>query len=510
VFKSVRSRLIASFALIVIITLTVAGLAFAARFGGYRDELTAQTLRSVAAPVYYNLTLFPGANIAAQPNAGRRLRSELTDYLRLQSENSGVIVLLIDANGNVIDDNASVDPALASEHFSVPAEPQRGPNFSELPEGTHRLASGATVLYVAVPTPKAVRAQPAGVAAIVVALPKATAGDVFRDLARRLIFAGGIALGAALLVALVLWAWMYRPLGQVTAAIRAIARGDYRRRLAVEGPSEVRALASDVNTMADSVETSQRALREFLANVSHELRTPLTSIRGFSQAMLDGTLATPEERERAARVIDVEARRVLHLVGELLDLSRIESGQQPMRLARVPAAELIAHMNDVFSMRAGEQQIELSASAPPGLSVMADFDRVEQVLGNLLDNAFRHTPRGGRISAGVRALSGGLAEFFVTDSGTGIPPEELPHIFDRFYRSSGETQGTVAGLGLGLGLAISREIVRAHGGDIRAEAAPAGGTTLAFTLRLERPAEARPAPGAADRAAELREQGAGG
>lgn len=473
-FKSLRSRLIASFALIVVITLVAAGLGLFARLGGYRDQVAVSELRSVAAPVYYNLTLFPNTS---QPGSGRRLRSELTDYLKLQSQDTGVIVLLLDADGNVIPE-ASVDDQLLHEHFDVPPPPVKGPSFRELPEGKHKTASGAQLLYVTVPMPRLVRLQAAGVAAIVVALPEASPRSVFRDIFPRLLFAGGIGLAAAMLVALVLWGWTFRPLGKVTGGIRAVARGDYRQRVAVSGPTEVRALAQDVNSMADSVESSQRALRDFLANVSHELRTPLTSIRGFSQAMLDGTLDTPEERNRAARVIDVESRRLLHLVGELLDLSRIESGQQEMQLADVSASELMAHVRDVFSLRAEESGVELSITATEDISVVADFDRIEQVLGNLLDNAFRHTPKGGRVEAGVRSAGSGLAEFHVADSGSGIPAGELPHVFERFYRSSAETPGS----GVGLGLTISREIVRAHGGEIRAESSALGGTRFSFTL----------------------------
>ncbi len=474
-FKSLRSRLIASFALIVIITLTAAGLGLFARLGGYRDQLTVSTLRSVAAPVYYNLTLSP--NNATEPGGTKRLRTELQSYLKLQSQDTGVIVLLLDADGDVIRET-NVDERLVNEHFDVPPAPARGPSFSQLPEGKHTTAGGEHLLYVTVPLPKAVRVQPAGVAAIVVALPETSPRSVFRDLAPRLFFAGGIGLAAAILVALILWAWTFRPLGKVTGGIRAVARGDFRQRVNVSGPTEVRALAEDVNSMADSVETSQRALREFLANVSHELRTPLTSIRGFSQAMLDGTLDTPEERTRAARVIDLESRRLLHLVGELLDLSRIESGQQAMQLSDVRASELMAHVRDVFSIREEETAVSLTIVQPDEtMTVVADFDRIEQVLGNLLDNAFRHTPEQGRIEAGVRLASRGFAEFYVTDTGNGIAAEELPHVFDRFYRSSAETPGS----GAGLGLTISREIVRAHGGEIRVSSS-AGSTTFAFTL----------------------------
>ena len=144
-------------------------------------------------------------------------------------------------------------------------------------------------------------------------------------------------------------------------------------------------------------------------------------------------------------------------------------------------------------MREEESGVALRIASTDDAVVSADFDRIEQVLGNLVDNAFRHTPAGGSIEAGVRGASPGFVEFYVSDSGTGISAAELPHVFDRFYRSSGEPSGT----GTGLGLAISREIVRAHGGQIRAEASSAGGTTFVFTLPVA--GGASPSPSAEPR-----------
>ena len=476
--RSLRARIIASFMLIVLITLVAAGAALYSRLGGYREQLTAATLRQVATPIYYNLTLNAGRT-AGTERAGQRLRSELTDYLKVQREQSGVIVLLLNVDGSVISDGIS-DPSLVNEHFSVPSPPPKGPQFGQLPESKHQTADGRSLIFVNVPMPAAVRAERAGIAAIVVALPESAGPDVARDLRRQLVFAGLIGVGSALLVAILLSASLYRPLGRVTAGVRAVARGDYRQRVPASGPSEVQALAHDVNTMADSVQSSQHALREFLANVSHELKTPLTSIRGFSQAMIDGTLDTPDERARAARVIDVESRRLLHLVGELLDLSRIESGQQTMNIADVPASELLTHVRDVFALRAEEQTITLDMRPSADATVAADFDRIEQVLGNLIDNALRHSTAGGRIEIGTRAAARGFVEMYVGDAGAGIAAPDLAHVFDRFYRSKDET----AGSGIGLGLAISREIVRAHGGEIRVESQPGRGTTFAFTLPL--------------------------
>jgi signal transduction histidine kinase len=475
VFKSLRFRIIASFMAIVLITLITAGAGLYARLGGYREQLTAATLRQVASPIYYNLTVTPAGTTTVR--GGARLRSDLLVYLRQQQQDTGVIVLLIDGNGNVIREAIS-DDSLLNEHFAVPPPPAKGPNFAQLPEGKHKTVGGQTLLYVTVPTPAAVRLQPGGIAAIVVAMPQSAGPDVYKDLRQRLIFAGLIGLAAAFVVGLVLWASLYRTMGKVTSGIRAVARGNYDERVPLTGPSEVRALAQDVNTMADSVQASQRALREFLANVSHELKTPLTSIRGFSQAMHDGTLDTPEERARAARVIDLESRRLLHLVGELLDLSRIESGQQRMEIADVPLSELLAHVEDVFAMRTEEVGLRLEVRREREAIVLADFDRIEQVLGNLIDNALRHSPKDAAVIVGARAGKGAFVELYVSDQGGGIASSDLPHVFDRFYRSKDET----AGSGAGLGLAISREIVRAHGGEIHATSPSGGGTEFTLTL----------------------------
>jgi signal transduction histidine kinase len=480
-FRSLRSRLLLSFFVIVVVTLTAAALALFARLGGYQDDLTESTLRSVSAPIYYNLTLF---NPVLDGRAGgtRRLRADLENYLRLQRE-AGITVLLVDANGRVIPDSG-VDPELLDERFPVPVVAQRGPDFGELQLRGHTTSEGDRLVFVSVPTTRAVRQQEAGVYSIVVALPESSRRDVWRDLSPRLLFAGTAGMIAATGAMLLLWLWLFRPLGKVTRGIRAVAAGQYDERVPVAGPTEVRALASDVNRMADSVEESRRVLREFLANVGHELKTPLTSIRGFAQAMIDGTLETPEERARAARVIDAESRRVLHLVGELLDLSRIESGQQRMALAPVNVGELLAHVRDVFALRAADAGVALNIPPSGALAVTADFDRIEQVLGNLLDNAFRHAPRGGSIEAGARE-SGAAIELYVADDGPGIPDDELPHVFDRFYRGGlDEPQSP----GAGLGLAICREIVRAHGGTMRAANRPGGGTEFAFTLPRAAPA----------------------
>jgi len=244
----------------------------------------------------------------------------------------------------------------------------------------------------------------------------------------------------------------------------------------------VRDLAANFNRMTEEVQRSQQTLRDFLANISHELKTPLTSIRGFSSAILDGTIVDTPGIERSARIISDESSRVLRLVEELLDLSRIESGQISMRQEDIPINELFQHVGEVFALRSEESDVRLELPGAVSTHIRGDFDRLEQVMNNLLDNAFRHTPRTGSIRIATSEPHGEFVQVSITDTGVGIPPDHIPHLFERFYRAP--PGGTTRVKGYGLGLAICREIVRSHGGEIWATSDAGRGTTFSFTLPI--------------------------
>lgn len=479
--RSLRFRIYAAFVFIVLVTLGMAGFTFFFPLGGYRDELASSTLRQVALPVYYNMTLFAPAGVSP---------AELTAYLVRQSVETDVIVLVLDNRGRVVRETAP-EESLLDERIELPARPLAS-GFRDPYEGTHTTQDGRELLFVAVPLPPRYSLGPLRATTLVVALPKDSAESIIGDLTPRLLLAGLVGLLSAVVVGLVLSRSVYLPLGRVTRAATAVARGDYHEKVPVKGPSEARSLADNFNRMTEAVQRSQQTMRDFLANISHELKTPLTSIRGFSQAMRDGTIDDDEGREQATRVIETESRHVLHLVEELLDLSRIESGQVTMTAAPLQVEELFAHCADVFALRSQESGVELRVDEAAVPSVLGDFDRLEQVLGNLVDNAFRHTRRGGWIRLSARPVpargrkAAEMVEVAVADSGEGIPADELPHVFDRFYK--GAATGDAGGPGgraaaqHGLGLPIAREIVRAHGGEIWAESGPEGGARFRFTL----------------------------
>jgi two-component system sensor histidine kinase ResE len=228
--------------------------------------------------------------------------------------------------------------------------------------------------------------------------------------------------------------------------------------------------------MTEQVKQSQLQLRHFVADVSHELKSPLTAIQGFSQALIDGTANDEQTRAKAADIINTESKRMRRQVDELLDLSRMQSGQFKMTLETINISELLKHCHDIFEVQAKEKGIQLKIALENPLLVSGDNDRLEQLFCNLLDNAVKNTPAGGKEQTIARKTADGFIEVKVSDEGPGIHPEHLPFVFERFYQVTGVRTG------VGLGLTIAREIVRAHGGTIEARSEPGEGAQ--FIVRL--------------------------
>lgn len=222
----------------------------------------------------------------------------------------------------------------------------------------------------------------------------------------------------------------------------------------------------------------ERARRELTANVSHELRTPLTSIKGFAETLLAGAMRDETSCRRFLEIIDQESNRLVKLVDDLLDLSRLESKRLSLEMGQVRVRDLVTDTVAKMQPLAGGRALELR-QVESDVTVLADRDRLAQVLTNLVDNAIKFTRDDGRITVGWRTLNGEV-EVSVADDGPGILPADLPHVFERFYKAD-RSRAALPG-GTGLGLAITKHIVEAHGGRIRVASAPGSGTTFAFTL----------------------------
>ena len=271
---------------------------------------------------------------------------------------------------------------------------------------------------------------------------------------------------------------MSMPLDDLLAASNRLADGDYATRVEESGPPEVRSLTRAFNSMAERLQVNDQQRRAMLADVSHELRTPLTVIQGNLEGVLDGLY--PADEARLKSILE-ETQILSRLIDDLRTLALAESGALQLRLESTDLANLVREMVGAFRSQADEGGVKMELSLPESdLSLELDPERIRQVLTNLIANALRYSPRGGSIRIGLTESGQGPgrgALLSVEDSGPGIAAADLPHVFERFYKSADSR-------GMGLGLSIAKYIVEAHGGEIKAESSPGRGTKISFSLPI--------------------------
>jgi signal transduction histidine kinase len=298
-----------------------------------------------------------------------------------------------------------------------------------------------------------------------------------------LLFAGGIAMS----VGYFLSAALTDRIVALSQAAEEIAKGKLGTRADVTGYDEMASLARTFNDMAAQLEAAaaqQHELdmlrRNLIAWAGHDLRTPLASIRAIVEALADGVVDDPATVDRYLHTARREIRSLSLLIDDLFELAQLEAGGLRLELGPNSISDLISDTMESFSELAARQGVHLEGSAEPGVDpVRADAQQIGRVLSNLVGNALRHTPRGGSVVLAARRTAAGV-EVSVRDTGEGIGAEDLPHIFDRFYR--GDKSRSRATGGAGLGLAIAKGIVEAHGGEIGVESEPEQGTRFFFTL----------------------------
>jgi signal transduction histidine kinase len=280
-------------------------------------------------------------------------------------------------------------------------------------------------------------------------------------------------------IGLLLTRRMVLPLAEVTAAAKEVADGDLSARVRVEGPDDLKILSDSFNQMADALERNDRERRDMLADIAHELRTPLTVLRGKLEGILDGVY--PADQEHVVPALE-ETYLLERLVDDLRLLTLAESRQLQFEKKELDLNDLSRHVISLFQAQAEENKIQLELEGNEvHPQALLDPQRTEQVIGNLISNALRYVPEGGRVWIDVRR-DGDTASISVNDNGPGVPEEELPHIFNRFWRSDKSRTRTSGGAGLGL--AIARQLVEAQGGKIAAANLPGGG----LQVRCEFPA----------------------
>ena len=270
------------------------------------------------------------------------------------------------------------------------------------------------------------------------------------------------------------------PIQALGTASRRLGGGDLTQRVATSGPREISDLAQSFNAMAGSLERAEEQRLSLVADVAHELRTPLSNIQGYLEALKDG-LITPD-----ADTLDTIHQQVVHLarlVEDLRLLAQAEGGALSLNLEPNSLQEVLSRSVEAFRTRAEAKGVDLSLQVSPGLPlVILDRTRIAQVVGNLLENAVHHTPQGGVVKVSAAATGEGSASVTVEDSGEGIAPEEIPLVFERFYRVDPSRSRATGGVGLGL--TIAKQLVEAHGGAIHAESTQGRGSRFIFELPL--------------------------
>ncbi|GBD20532.1 Sensor histidine kinase ResE [bacterium HR28] len=468
--RSLRGRLFASFVVVVFVMVTTTAFAAVWPIAHAQRVLQERQLEELTGQIAVGVDA-----VYRRPGLRPLLDEELLHEL---GERTGTRLLIMGPQEQILADSAE-EPLPAVTRAALRDQVNRVSRAEGDPRGVRgsaaRFAGQVGGYYVAVAPLGSVPGS-----TLVVLAPAPT-----RLLLRILLPGLGLAVLAGLAVSLAVTWFLSRsiagPIARLAAVADAIAAGDLTRQATGGGPDEVSRLVRSFNTMVGNLRRLVEGQRNLLANVAHELRTPLTVIQGYAQAVREGLLHGEDEREEALRLIAEESERAARLLTQLLHLTRLETGQVRLERQPVALAALVQRVVTRHRLTIQRRAIELQIDVPESLTAAGDPELLEQALENLVQNALVHGRDGMTLALSAERLPGDppRLQLTVRDTGPGIPPEVLPHIFDRFYRGSSDKGGPN---GFGLGLAIVREIVTLHGGAIEATSTPGEGTT--FTLLL--------------------------
>ena len=398
---------------------------------------------------------------------------------------AGVRVTAIGNDGKVLADSDAETKGMDS-HLDRPEV--RDALKGEIGSDTRRSVTlGVETLYVAVPATNGV---------LRLSVPLSRVQQQVLGIRKQVFQAAALAFLPSILLAAVVSRRVSQRLAKIIDYAGKLAKGEFTARLSRIGGGELGQLGRKLNDTGENLqrivkelerehtelEKLERVRKDFIINVSHELRTPLASIQGYTETLLDGAVHEPGLNVRFLGIIRQNAERLARLTGDLLTLSRIELGRQKFQFASYYVNRLMQDSVESVRLLAEKRNISLHLElGPPESDVFCDSEAVHQILGNLLDNGIKYTPEGGAVYAGAAAPDElGMVKMWVRDTGNGIPPDDLPRLFERFYRVDKARSRELGGTGLGL--AIVKHLVRAQGGEVTVESVVNTGSTFSFTL----------------------------
>jgi two-component system, OmpR family, sensor kinase len=451
---SLGTRLVVAFTGVALVVLLLSGLA---TYGLVRRSLQQHALQDMRSRSSDLAALVTSSDFAARPAQKLRIGLRANDMQAILLSPTGTIV---DRPNFQLPDSlraADIDPAalLANQEVSG----RRG-----------------NTVFLAIPTSTRLRRS-----VLVVIATERVDLTVLHNALPLIALAGLVVLMLVALLSIWLAQRLTRPIHAIEHAAAQLATGDLSARAQVSPTtdSELASLATALNTMASQLDEAHGREHEFLLSISHDLRTPLTSIRGYAEALADGTLddADPAERKRAATIIGAEGRRLERLVRDLLDLSRLDAHQFSLHPRPSDATEIVRDATEAFVPQARDLGITLDATSGPPLPVDVDPERLAQIAANLIENALKYAAT--KVEVYAAPQNDGQLAIVVVDDGPGIPPDQMARVFERLYTVR-ETPGRA--VGTGLGLAIVRELAAAMGGAARVEPAPGGGTRFVVSV----------------------------
>jgi two-component system phosphate regulon sensor histidine kinase PhoR len=424
------------------------------------------------------------AKVVALALEGVPESTELTSLVGLARAAGGRITLIAREGRVIADSEAS--PANMENHGKRPEVIEA---LAGVPGSNTRKSStiGVNFLYVAIPVE---------IGALRIAVPLREVDRQVAEIRSQLLTAVALAFLPAILVA----AFFARNVSSKLAAIidyaGKLARGDFHARLQKGGKDELDILSQQLNETGENLqkmfeqlqrehielEKVERVRKDFVINVSHELRTPLASIQGYTETLLEGALYDAEHNTKFLSIIRQNAERLGRLTADLMTLSRLELKSTKFQFASYYVNDLLADCVDSMQPIADKKRVAIAVERTDAAAeVFCDSEAVHQVMANLLDNALKYTPEGGSVTVGAKPLAD-FVEIFVRDTGIGIPQQELPRLFERFYRVDKARSRDLGGTGLGL--AIVKHLVRAQGGNVRVESEVGKGSTFVYTLPI--------------------------
>ncbi|QSO54636.1 HAMP domain-containing histidine kinase [Alicyclobacillus curvatus] len=395
-----------------------------------------------------------------------------TMMMQMLCASAGATMVMVDSSGSVIASSPSL-------HLNNPSSSDKSVIQAAL-AGRTSLHGGVSQLFHGTGLVAAVPIQTSRlIGAVVLFRSETTMVSAFHHVEWLLLVAGLGGMVIALGLTVIVSKRIVHPLQEMYRVARDMTKGNYQAEVRVAGQDEVAKLGEAINALAANLHHLDTSRKAFLADVAHELRTPMSYIRGYSQVVDEGLFNTEEEKQHYIRIIHDESKRLESLVSDLFVLAQGDTGMLVLDKHPVDVGQLISSVVERMRKKAEDKGIDVEISSSGDINLMADGVRLEQVLVNLLDNAIRYTPAQGHI--GLRAQKSlQFVELAVSDTGVGIPKDDLPHIFDRMYRV--EKSRSRARGGAGLGLAIVKQIVEAHGGTVAAQSEENRGTTI--TMRI--------------------------